>query len=85
MGLYPQRRRLNPQGNKLVGTGAVGGANQGSSVALSADGNTAMSGGYGDNGGNIGQGVGAAWIFTAAQAFGRKKVTSLSALARLRA
>ena len=33
------------QGSKLVGTGAVGGAEQGYSVALSADGNTAMVGG----------------------------------------
>jgi FG-GAP-like repeat/FG-GAP repeat len=47
------------QGNKLVGTGAVGPALQGSSVALSADGNTAVIGGSGDN-----DGVGAAWVFT---------------------
>jgi hypothetical protein len=45
------------QGGKLVGTGAVGGAEQGI-VALSADGNTAMVGGIGDN-----RKVGAAWIF----------------------
>lgn len=47
------------QGNKLTGTGAVGGASQGSSVALSADGSTAIIGGYQDDGGK-----GAAWIFT---------------------
>lgn len=47
------------QGNKLVGTGSVGAAAQGSSVALSADGNTAIVGGIQDNGG-----IGAAWIFT---------------------
>jgi hypothetical protein len=47
------------QGNKLVGTGAVGSANQGKSVVISADGNTAIVGGSGDNGG-----AGAAWIFT---------------------
>ena len=47
------------QGNKLVGTGAVGAARQGSSVALSADGNTAIVGGPDDNGT-----VGAAWVFT---------------------
>jgi uncharacterized protein (TIGR03437 family) len=47
------------QGGKLVGTGAVGSAYQGTSVALSADGNTAIVGGYGDNG--I---VGAVWAFT---------------------
>jgi hypothetical protein len=37
------------QGTKLIGTGAVGNANQGQSVALSADGNTAMVGAYSDN------------------------------------
>jgi antibiotic biosynthesis monooxygenase (ABM) superfamily enzyme len=47
------------QGSKLVGTGANGQANQGYSVALSADGNTAIVGGLGDN-----QGTGAAWVFT---------------------
>ncbi|MGA8613148.1 MAG: hypothetical protein WB760_15900 [Xanthobacteraceae bacterium] len=46
------------QGSKLVGTGAVGGAWQGSSVALSADGNTAIVGGPDDNR------IGAAWVFT---------------------
>ena len=47
------------QGSKLVGTGAAGPANQGYSVALSGDGNTALVGGYYDNGG-----VGAVWVFT---------------------
>lgn len=47
------------QGSKLVGTDAVGGASQGESVALSADGNTAFSGGPLDNGG-----IGAAWVFS---------------------
>ncbi len=47
------------QGSKLVGTGAVGAANQGTSVAISADGNTAVVGGYWDN-----SGVGGAWVFT---------------------
>jgi hypothetical protein len=47
------------QGAKLVGSDAVGNASQGSSVALSADGNTAIVGGYFDNGG-----VGAVWIWT---------------------
>jgi hypothetical protein len=46
------------QGSKLVGTGAAGYASQGSSVALSADGNTALIGGPGDNGG-----MGATWVF----------------------
>jgi hypothetical protein len=47
------------QGNKLVGTGNVGSAYQGISVSLSADGNTAIVGGYGDN-----NGQGAAWVYT---------------------
>ena len=47
------------QGSKLVGTGSIGVTNQGNSVSLSADGNTAMIGGRNDNGG-----VGAAWVFT---------------------
>ena len=51
------------QGSKLVGTGAVGGAGQGFSVALSGDGNTAIVGGPLDNGGTL-AGVGAAWVFT---------------------
>jgi hypothetical protein len=47
------------QGGKLVGTGAVGGALQGIAVALAADGNTALIGGYSDN-----SNVGAAWVWT---------------------
>jgi len=46
------------QGSKLVGTGVALTAYQGQSVALSADGNTAIVGGYGDN-----SGAGAAWVF----------------------
>ncbi len=47
------------QGGKLVGTGAVGNAYRGVSVSLSADGNTALVGGYADNGG-----AGAVWAWT---------------------
>ena len=47
------------QGSKLVGTGAAGLAYQGYSVALSADGNTALSGGEADN-----NSTGAVWAFT---------------------
>ena len=47
----------NQQGSKLVGTGAIGVALQGISVALSGDGNTAIVGGPNDNG------IGAAWVF----------------------
>jgi hypothetical protein len=47
------------QGNKLVGTGAVGNARQGGSVAVSADGNALVEGGYGDDANK-----GAMWVFT---------------------
>jgi phosphodiesterase/alkaline phosphatase D-like protein len=46
-------------GSGEVGSGEVGKGLFGSSVALSAEGNTAVIGGPGDNGG-----VGAAWVFT---------------------
>jgi hypothetical protein len=46
------------QGPKLVGTGAVNPAQQGFSVSLSGDGNTAIEGGFDDN-----RSVGAAWVF----------------------
>jgi hypothetical protein len=47
------------QGAKLTGAGEVGEAQFGTSVALSADGNTALIGGPRDNGSD-----GAAWVFT---------------------
>jgi hypothetical protein len=47
------------QGNKLVGTGVVLIADQGSSVSLSADGNTAIIGAQLDN-----QSTGAVWVWT---------------------
>ena len=47
------------QGQKLVGNDAAGAANQGLSVALSADGNTALVGGPLDN-----SQAGAAWVYT---------------------
>ncbi len=43
----------------LPASGYIGNSYQGSAVAISADGKTIISGGFGDNGG-----VGAAWIFT---------------------
>jgi FG-GAP repeat len=57
------------QGKKLVGSGAVGSSNQGWSVALSADGNTAIVGGPSDNMWDpsvpFGLGAaGAAWVFS---------------------
>jgi hypothetical protein len=47
------------QGPKLVGTGAVGNAGQGWSVAISPDGNSFVEGGGGDN-----SEAGAVWVFT---------------------
>jgi uncharacterized protein (TIGR03437 family) len=47
------------QGSKLVGAGAVGEPYQGWSVALSSDGNTALSSGVYDD-----SATGAAWVFT---------------------
>jgi hypothetical protein len=47
------------QGDKLVGAGYIGTSFQGTSVSLSADGNTLAVGGYEDN--NY---IGATWIFT---------------------
>lgn len=47
------------QGSKLVGTGAVGNAQQGYTVSISADGNTAIVGGWADN-----SNAGAAWVYT---------------------
>ena len=46
------------QQQKLVANNAIGAAVQGASVALSADGTTALAGGTGDKGG-----AGAAWVF----------------------
>ena len=51
--------QFNQQGSKLVGSGAIGRSWQGVSVALSADGNTAIIGGMLDD--NF---KGAAWVFT---------------------
>ncbi|MDO8991509.1 MAG: IPT/TIG domain-containing protein, partial [Daejeonella sp.] len=52
--VYPETQ----QGNKLVGTNGIG-SQQGAAVSISADGNTALVGGFTDN-----LIMGAAWIFT---------------------
>jgi hypothetical protein len=62
----PQSFQQTP---KLIGTGAVGSTNQGMSVALSADGNTAIVGGPGPNNADRDRSpslgpAGAAWVFT---------------------
>jgi hypothetical protein len=61
------------QGSKLVGTGAVGNASQGWSVALSSDGNTAIVGGASDNGG-----AGAVWLYTRSDGVWTQQGTKLT-------
>jgi hypothetical protein len=66
------------QGSKLVANDSVGPAFQGWSVAPSADGNTAVVGGDGDN-----SNIGATWSTPAAAVSGRSRAVSWSAPARL--
>jgi hypothetical protein len=51
------------EGAKLTGSGGIGYSGFGLSVALSADGSTALIGGRYDNTGQDASGVGAAWVF----------------------
>jgi hypothetical protein len=57
----PAQAQFSQQGTKLVGTGALinGAVEEGWSVSLSDDGNTAIVGGRGDN-----NSIGAAWVYT---------------------
>src|SRR6516164_2521857 len=57
--VFTRSGRVWTEQTKLVGTGASADAKQGFSVALSADGNTALVGGPTDN-----SEAGAAWVFT---------------------
>ena len=60
MGVHALGIDLDPAGRKAQNpSGEIGEGEFGSSVALSADGNTALIGGPGDN-----KDVGAAWVFT---------------------
>src|SRR5262245_101571 len=60
MAIVPSARaQFLQQGPKLVGSGGISATDQGASVAVSADGNTAIIGGRYDN-----DTFGAAWIFT---------------------
>jgi hypothetical protein len=56
--LQPALAQFSQEGSKLVGTFTVGLGEQGWSVALSADGNTAIVGGLADN-----RITGAAWVY----------------------
>jgi hypothetical protein len=69
---HPAAAQFLQQGPKLVGTGAVGNARQGGSVSLSADGNTAIVGGVGDN-----NQIGAAWVWTRSGAIWAQQGTTL--------
>ncbi|MFZ4798168.1 MAG: putative Ig domain-containing protein [Bacteroidia bacterium] len=60
------------QGNKLVGTGNWGSSNQGSSVSLSANGNTAMVGGFSDS-----MQMGAVWVFVRSGGIWRQQGTKI--------
>jgi hypothetical protein len=57
--IYVQNGGVWTEQQKLIGTGNTGAAAQGIAVAISADGNTVVSGGRHDNGV-----IGAAWVFT---------------------
>jgi hypothetical protein len=61
------------QGAKLIGTGATGSAEQGTSVALSADGNNLVIGGPTDN-----TNIGALWVFTRAGGVWTQQGTKLT-------
>ena len=77
------------QGKKLVGSDSVGSARQGTSVALSADGNTAILGGPGDSwdrSAPFGLGAsGAAWVFARSDGVWtqQNKLVSTGAVGRL--
>ena len=61
------------QGNKMIGTGAVGNAHQGNAVAISADGNTAVVGGNYDN-----SQQGAVWIYARSKGVWTQQGTKLT-------
>ena len=63
VGVHPLGRRVDPAGREARRQRRDRHAAQGYGVALSADGNTALVGGYADN-----ASVGAAWVFAAARA-----------------
>ena len=69
---YAAAAQFIQQGSKLVGTGAVGAATQGSSVAISADGTTAIVGGPNDN-----SSAGAAWVYTRSEGVWSQQGTKL--------
>ena len=66
-GIWSLQQKLTADGDGHVGSGEVGAGSFGSSVAMSADGDTVLIAGYNDNPHNDAaseSGEGAAWIFT---------------------
>jgi gliding motility-associated-like protein len=61
------------QGHKLVGKDSVGQSKQGTAIAISANGNTAIVGGPGDN-----NGKGAVWVFTRKDSVWRQQGSKLT-------
>ena len=68
------RGTWSQQGRKLVGTGAIGNADQGTSVSLSSSGNTAIVGGPFDN-----DDAGAAWVFERSDGVWRQQAKLVAA------
>jgi hypothetical protein len=64
----PAPAQFGQQGPKLVGTGAIGGAQQGIALSLSGDGSTGIVGGSSDNGS-----AGAAWVYSRSGGYGANK------------
>jgi hypothetical protein len=73
--VFVRRHGVWNQQAELVGTGVTGPfSSQGTSVALSSDGNTAVVGGFNDNNeANGGNGAGAAWVFTRSERVWRQQ------------
>jgi len=73
--VFVRRHGMWNQQAELVGTDVVGPfSSQGTSVALSGDGNTAVVGGFNDNNeANGGNGAGAAWVFTRSERVWRQQ------------
>jgi hypothetical protein len=73
--VFVRRHGMWNQQAELVGTDVTGPfSSQGTSVALSGDGNTAVVGGFNDNNeANGGNGAGAAWVFTRSERLWRQQ------------
>jgi hypothetical protein len=79
--VFVRRHGMWNQQAELVGTDVTGPfSSQGTSVALSGDGNTAVVGGFNDNDeANGGNGAGAAWVFTRSERVWRQQAKLVGA------